>query len=70
MAIYAPIAFRLLSASASRAERIALVGLLGVSLFAVKILASPTGFVRFDELGTGAPPTRCWRPATCSRPTR
>ena len=52
MAIYAPIVFRLLSASASRAERIALVGVLGVSLFAVKILASPTGFVRFDELGT------------------
>src|SRR5436190_2730990 len=50
--IYAPIVFRLLSASASRAERIALVGVLGVSLFAVKVLASPTGFVRFDELGT------------------
>ena len=51
-AIYAPIAFRLLSRSASRAERIALVALLGVSLFAVRILASPTAFVRFDELGT------------------
>ena len=52
VAIYAPICFRLLSISASRAERIALVGLLGVSLFAVRILAAPTGFVRFDELGT------------------
>jgi hypothetical protein len=52
VAIYAPISFRLLSASASRAERIALVGLLGVSLFAVRVLAAPTGFVRFDELGT------------------
>jgi hypothetical protein len=51
-AIYAPIAFRLLSVSVSRAERIALVALLGVSLFAVRILASPTAFVRFDELGT------------------
>lgn len=51
-AIYAPIAFRLLSVSASRAERVALVALLGVSLFAVRILASPTAFVRFDELGT------------------
>ena len=50
--IYAPIAFRLLSVSASRAERISLVALLGVSLFVVKILASPTGFVRYDELGT------------------
>jgi hypothetical protein len=50
--IYAPITFRLLSPSASRAERISLVVVLGVSLFVVKILASPTGFVRFDELGT------------------
>ena len=50
--IYAPLAFRMLSASASRAERISLAVLLGVSLFVVKILASPTGFVRFDELGT------------------
>ena len=41
VAIYAPIVFRLLSASASRAERIALVGVLGVSLFAVKILGQP-----------------------------
>src|SRR5262249_7224413 len=41
-----------LSSSASRAERISLAVLLGVSLFVVKILASPTGFVRFDELGT------------------
>ncbi|MGH2974044.1 MAG: hypothetical protein ACRDLL_04140 [Solirubrobacterales bacterium] len=51
-AIYAPIFFRLLSASASRAERITLVAVLAVSLFAVRILAAPTGFVRFDELGT------------------
>jgi hypothetical protein len=50
--IYAPLAFRMLSASASRAERVSLAVLLGVSLFVVKILASPTGFVRFDELGT------------------
>jgi hypothetical protein len=52
VAIYAPIAVRLLSVSASRAERILLVALLGASLFVVKVLASPTGFVRFDELGT------------------
>lgn len=50
--IYAPIAFRLLSDSASRAERITLVLVLGLSLFVVKILAAPTAFVRFDELGT------------------
>jgi hypothetical protein len=50
--IYAPLAFRLLSAGASRAERISLVLILGASLLVVKILASPTGFVRFDELGT------------------
>ncbi len=50
--IYAPIAFRLLSVRASRAERISLAVLLGLSLFVVKILASPAGFVRFDELGT------------------
>jgi hypothetical protein len=50
--IYAPITFRLLSVSASRAERMSLVALLGLSLFVVKILASPTGFVRYDELGT------------------
>jgi hypothetical protein len=50
--IYAPLTFRLLSGSASRAERISLAVLLGLSLFVVKILASPTGFVRFDELGT------------------
>jgi hypothetical protein len=50
--IYAPLTFRMLSTSASRAERICMGVLLGLSLFVVKILASPTGFVRFDELGT------------------
>ena len=49
--IYAPIALRLLSASATRAERIGLVLALGGSLFLVKVLRSPVGFVRFDELG-------------------
>jgi len=49
--IYAPIALRLLSASASRAERISLVLTLGVSLFMVKVLRNPTGFDNFDELG-------------------
>ncbi len=50
--IYAPIAFRLMSTSASRAERLALGLVLGLSLYVVKILAAPTGFERFDELGT------------------
>lgn len=49
--IYAPIAFRLLSRSAGREERIALVLALGLSLFLVKVLRSPIDFVRFDELG-------------------
>jgi hypothetical protein len=51
VATYAPIAFRLLSASASRTERIALVALLGGALFLVKVLYSPNSFVFYDELG-------------------
>jgi hypothetical protein len=51
VAIYAPIAFRLVSSSAGREERIALVLTLAASLFLVKVLRSPTGFTRFDELG-------------------
>ena len=49
--IYAPIAFRLLSAGASREERIALVLTLGLALFLVKVLCSPLEYLRFDELG-------------------
>jgi hypothetical protein len=49
--IYAPITFRLVTRSASREERIALVLTMAISLFMVKILRSPTGFTRFDELG-------------------
>jgi hypothetical protein len=52
MTIYAPIAFRLLSSSASRAERIALVLTVGMSLFVVKVLYSPTGPTPYDEMGT------------------
>lgn len=51
IAIFAPIVFRLLSVSPSRVERIALVTLLSVSLFLVKVLYSPLGFVFYDELG-------------------
>jgi hypothetical protein len=52
LVIYAPIALRLLSISPSRAERIALSLVLGLSLFVVSVLASPDRFARFDELGT------------------
>jgi hypothetical protein len=48
--IYAPIAFRLLSVSASRAERISLAVILGASFFLVKVLYSPTGAIPYDEL--------------------
>jgi len=49
--IYAPIALRLVSSSPGREERIALALTLAASLFLVKVLRSPTGFTRFDELG-------------------
>ncbi len=51
VAIYAPIAFRLLSPSVGRSERVALVAVLSISLFLVKLLYSPTQFVFYDELG-------------------
>jgi hypothetical protein len=50
--IYAPITYRLLSSSASRSERIALSVLLGLSLFTVRILYSPTGSSPYDELAS------------------
>lgn len=50
--IYTPIAFRLLSPSASRTERLALSVLLGLALFAVRILYSPTASSPYDELAT------------------
>jgi hypothetical protein len=49
--IYAPITFRLVTGDASREERIALVLAMALALFLVKVLRSPTGFTRFDELG-------------------
>jgi hypothetical protein len=51
-AIYGPIALRLLSNSASRLERLWLVVLMGVALFMVKVLYSPTFYPPFDELAT------------------
>ncbi|MGC1166118.1 MAG: hypothetical protein WA862_08415 [Solirubrobacterales bacterium] len=50
--IYAPIALRLLSVSASREERLCLCVTLGLSLFLVKVLYSPIGYVLHDELAT------------------
>lgn len=50
--IYGPIAYRLLSASPSRTERIGLVVLMGVALFLVKVLYSPLLYPPFDELAT------------------
>jgi hypothetical protein len=50
--IYAPIALRLFSISASRNERIALAVLLGGALYVVKVLYEPTGFTLHDELAT------------------
>jgi hypothetical protein len=50
--IYMPIALRLLSNSASREERLALVVLLGLALYLVKVIYNPTGFTLHDELAT------------------
>ncbi len=50
LALYLPIATRLVSASASRAERLGLVALLGVGLYGVKVLHSPLAFTFHDEL--------------------
>jgi hypothetical protein len=50
IAIYAPIVLRLLSSDARRNERIALVLLLGLSLYLVKVVHDPFGFTFSDEL--------------------
>jgi hypothetical protein len=50
--IYAPIAFRLFSPSASRRECLGLSLLLGASLFVVKVLYNPVGFIPHDEMAT------------------
>src|ERR1700753_754553 len=48
LSIFVPTAVRLLSASASRNERIALVILLGCSLYMVKVMHSPLDFTFHD----------------------
>lgn len=50
--VYAPIALRLFSVSASREERLVLSVLLGGALYLVKVIYEPTGFALHDELGT------------------
>ena len=47
--IFAPVALRLVFAAPNRAERVALVTLLGMSLYITKILYSPLGFTGHDE---------------------
>ncbi len=47
--LYLPIALRLLRENVAREERIGLVVVLGVALYLVKILQSPTAFIQFDE---------------------
>lgn len=49
LAILLPVIVRLLSRVPARTERIALLLLLGLSLYLVKLLASPGSFVLFDE---------------------
>lgn len=44
-----PVSVRLLGRAAGRSERLALVVLLGMALYAVKVLHSPLGFTFFDE---------------------
>ncbi len=49
--IYAAPAFRMLSAGAHRRERLALVLMLGMALYTVKVMHEPTMFTFHDELG-------------------
>ena len=50
--IYLPIAWRLFGRSAAAAERLALVGVLGMALYVVKVVHSPAGFTLHDELAS------------------
>jgi hypothetical protein len=49
-ALYMPFAYRVVEPDVSREERIGLVIILGVGLYLVKVLQSPTAFIQFDEL--------------------
>ena len=50
LVIFVPIAFRLASREAGRGERLALVVLLGMALYLVKVMHSPFDFLYADEL--------------------
>lgn len=50
LAILAPVAWRLLGVGASANERLGLVVMLGLALYVVKVLHSPSGFTLYDEL--------------------
>jgi hypothetical protein len=47
--IFVPLAFRALSAGVHRRERLALVVILGIAFYLVKVIASPHGFTFVDE---------------------
>lgn len=49
--LFAPVAARLSSVQASRSERLALVVMVGLGLYLVKILHQPVAFTFHDELG-------------------
>lgn len=51
LVIVVPIGFRLLGPDAGRGERLGLVVVLGLTLYAVKVLHSPLWFTNHDELG-------------------
>jgi hypothetical protein len=48
--LFLPVALRVAREDVSRQERIGLVVVLGVALYLVKVLQSPTSFIHFDEL--------------------
>jgi hypothetical protein len=49
LTIFIPILWRLLATDAERGERIALVVMLGMAFFAIKLLQSPSSFTLYDE---------------------
>jgi hypothetical protein len=50
LAILAPVAWRLLGVRPSTNERIGLIVVMGIALYLVKVLHSPSGFTLYDEL--------------------
>lgn len=50
LAIFLPVGIRLLSAQAGRRERLGLVAVIGLELYLVKVMNSPSSFTYHDEL--------------------